>query len=303
LVQGSDGNFYGTTSAGGSSNKGTVFKVTSTGTLTSLVSFTGANGDTPYAGLVQGSDGNFYGTTSAGGSSNKGTVFKMTSAGVLNTLVSFTGTNGDTPWAGLVQGSDGNFYGTTSSGGGVSNGTVFKMTPAGALTTLVSFNGVDGGDLLGGVIQGTDGNLYGTASYGGTAGAGVIFQVVLPSSVAAPAFSPAAGTFSSTQTVTITSTTSGASIAYTADGNTPTEVGGVVTHGTLYTGAFSISGTATLKAIAFESGMDSSVTSGTYTISPAAGGGGGGAPSYWFLGFLACASILRWKLRQTKALI
>jgi hypothetical protein len=81
-------------------------------------------------------------------------------------------------------------------------------------------------------------------------------------SVAAPSFSPAAGTYSSAQSVSITSSTSGASIRYTTDGSTPSE-----TAGTIYSGPVSISSTKTLKAIAYASGStDSSVTSGVYTI-------------------------------------
>ena len=68
LVQGSDGNFYGTTSGGGTNDAGTVFKISTNGALTSLYSFTGGNdGADPDAGLVQGSDGYFYGTTPYGG--------------------------------------------------------------------------------------------------------------------------------------------------------------------------------------------------------------------------------------------
>src|SRR5579862_10019393 len=62
LVQGSDGNFYGTTYYGGANDQGTVFKITPSGTLTTLYNFGGSDGALPYAGLVQGSDGNFYGT-------------------------------------------------------------------------------------------------------------------------------------------------------------------------------------------------------------------------------------------------
>jgi hypothetical protein len=123
--------------------------------------------------------------------------------------------------------------------------------------------------------------------------------------VATPNFSPAAGLYASAQSVTITSATSGASIAYTTDGSTPTESGGLATNGTLYSGPISIVGT-TFKAIAFESGLDSSVASAIYTINiPAptpAASGGGGAPSYWFLGFLVFAGILRWKLRKISTL-
>ena len=66
LVQGTDGNFYGTTSEGGANGYGTVFKITPSGTLTTLHSFDVTDGAYPYAGLVQATDGNFYGTTSRG---------------------------------------------------------------------------------------------------------------------------------------------------------------------------------------------------------------------------------------------
>jgi len=91
-------------------------------------------------------------------------------------------------------------------------------------------------------------------------------SVVTPQA-ATPAFSPVGGTYSSAQTVTITSTTSGASFAYTTDGSTPTESGGTVTHGVLYSSAVPMSVTTTLKALAFKTGMtDSTVFSGLYTI-------------------------------------
>jgi uncharacterized repeat protein (TIGR03803 family) len=89
LVQGSDGNFYGTTDGGGAGGAGTVFKMTPAGVLTTLVAFNGADGNSPQAPLVQGSDGNFYGTTGYGGANGKGTVFQVTPAGALTTLVSF----------------------------------------------------------------------------------------------------------------------------------------------------------------------------------------------------------------------
>jgi uncharacterized repeat protein (TIGR03803 family) len=165
LVQGSDGDFYGTTFQGGASNYGTVFKITPAGVLTTLHSFNKTNGSYPVSELVQGIDGDFYGTTSAGGDNVfYGTVFKITPAGVLTTLHSFNLTNGSGPGGGLVQGSDGDFYGTTFQGGASNYGTVFKITPAGTLTTLHCFNEVDGLNPSAGAVFGTDGKLYGVAA-------------------------------------------------------------------------------------------------------------------------------------------
>ena len=132
LVQGSDGNFYGTTALGGAHFQGTVFKIDTTGTLTTLHSFSGSpnDGANPVAALVQGSDGNFYGTTAEGGEHFQGTVLRITPAGALTVLHSFSGYPGEgaVPFAGLVQGTDGNFYGTTALGGANSEGTVFKLS-------------------------------------------------------------------------------------------------------------------------------------------------------------------------------
>ena len=177
LVQGSDGNFYGTTEYGGANDDGTVFTMTPAGVLTTLVSFNGTNGSYPVAGLVEGSDGNFYGTTSAGGANNRGTAFQVTPAGALTTLVSFNGTNGSYPYAGLVQGTNGSFYGTTASGGASGIGTVFEMTSAGVLTMLVSFNSTDGAAPLAALVQGSDGNFYGTTSAGGAYNTGTVFKM------------------------------------------------------------------------------------------------------------------------------
>jgi uncharacterized repeat protein (TIGR03803 family) len=179
LVQGADGNFYGTASQGGAAGAGTIFQITSSGTFTVLYSFTGGpDGANPFSNLIQGADDNFYGTTSQGGAFGAGTVFQWTSAGALTVLYTFTGAaDGGNPYAGLIQ-SDGSFYGTASSGGASSAGTVFQLSPSGNVTVVYSFTGgADGGYPIGGVIQATDGNLYGTTYQGGDSGAGVVFQL------------------------------------------------------------------------------------------------------------------------------
>ncbi|MEO6755523.1 MAG: choice-of-anchor tandem repeat GloVer-containing protein, partial [Chthoniobacteraceae bacterium] len=182
LIVGADGAFYGTTQFGGSSNQGTVFKVTAAGVMTPLANFYGANGAQPWSGLVLASDGNFYGTTSAGGINNLGTIFKMTPAGVLTTLVHLSTTTGTVPKAPLTQGLDGNFYGTASSGGGSGSGAVFKVTSSGVLTVMVNFTGTTGSFLgsscQAGLIQATDTNFYGVTSTGGNGGGfGTIFKL------------------------------------------------------------------------------------------------------------------------------
>ncbi|MGA7618391.1 choice-of-anchor tandem repeat GloVer-containing protein [Candidatus Binatus sp.] len=204
IIEGSDGNFYGTTSSGGLNSfggarpAGIVFKLTPSGVLTTLYSFCSQDpdgldcldGQEP-SGLIEGSDGNFYGITAIGGqfgmaTTSGGTVFKLTPSGTLTTLHSFcseedpsTGNciDGDEP-SDLIEGSDGNFYGTTSSGGANGDGSVFRLTPSGTLTTLYSFcsegnpntfSCPDGTDPSA-VIEGSDGNFYGITRVGGEYG-------------------------------------------------------------------------------------------------------------------------------------
>jgi len=140
IVQGTDGNFYGTTYSGGVNNLGTFFEISPAGNLATLHSF--AAGEVLGGTLrLQASDGNFYGTTGSGGATNYGTVFSVTSSGVLTTLYSFCAqancADGSYPEAGLVQGTDGNLYGTTFEGGANGLGTVFKITSDGSLTTVL----------------------------------------------------------------------------------------------------------------------------------------------------------------------
>jgi uncharacterized repeat protein (TIGR03803 family) len=189
LIRATDGLLYGTTFGGGANGKGTVFKITAKGKLTTLYSFCSkgdcSDGAMPFAGLVQATNGRFYGTTQHGGINNNhcvggcGTVFEITAKGTLTTMYRFCSQgncpDGSLPSSALLQPTNGDFYGTTFLGG-VNNGTcagncgtVFKMTGKGKLTTLHSFctqmNCPDGALPVAGLVQGTDGNLYGT-TYG-----------------------------------------------------------------------------------------------------------------------------------------
>jgi kumamolisin len=191
-IQGTDGNFYGTTANGGASYAGVVYKVTPQGAVTILHSFsdgTVANdGDEPEAALVQGTDGNFYGTTQNGGTnrSNGGTAFKITAQGVETILHNFNDgsvpNDGFYPTTALVEASDGNLYGTTAEGGTANDGTIFQMTPSGTVTILHSFGDgsvLNDGVAANGLTKGSDGNLYGTTNNGGTFNSGTIFKITL----------------------------------------------------------------------------------------------------------------------------
>jgi uncharacterized repeat protein (TIGR03803 family) len=188
LVQGSDGNFYGTTYYGGTNgftttasvviSYGTVFKISTNGAETILNSFGwdfyGVHAEAP---LVQGSDGNFYGATPGDGYNSVGTVFEMSTNGALNVLWIFFGTDGLNP-NGLIQGSDGYLYGTTGNGGTNNLGTVFTISTNGTYTNLYSFiGGNDGASPVSGLVQGSDGYLYGTTYGGGSSGNGTVFAI------------------------------------------------------------------------------------------------------------------------------
>lgn len=190
LVQGTDGNFYGTTAKDGAyGDYGTVFKVTAGGTRTTLYSFCSQagcpDGYSPQTGLTQGTDGNFYGTAQLGGTKNGGTVFKITPEGKVTALYKFCSlakcADGSGPYGPLVQIADGDFYGTTYQGGTHSAGTVFKLTPEGKLTTLHAFCSLasckDGESPTHGLLLGTDGNFYGTTDEGGTHSGGTVFRI------------------------------------------------------------------------------------------------------------------------------
>jgi len=200
LLQAPNGDFYGTTAYGGASacsfalGCGTVFKVSPSGTLTTLYRFCArsgcADGYYPNAGLVQATNGDLYGTTVVGGANgNYGTVFKITPSGTLTTVYSFCAqsgcTDGSEPYAGLIQATNGDLYGTTYELGANGFGTVFKITPGGTLTTVYSFcaqTACSDGIAFARLIQAANGELYGTTNFGGnfncpSYGCGTIFKV------------------------------------------------------------------------------------------------------------------------------
>jgi uncharacterized repeat protein (TIGR03803 family) len=195
LVQGADGDLYGTTSGGGTKDSGTVFKITPAGELTTLYSFCTkpdcTDGSNPIAELTQGADGSLYGMTSQGGKGS-GTIYKITSSGALTTIYTFCSkvqcADGGNPKGGLIQAADGSFYGTTFSGGSGNAGTFFEFTAQGALTTIFSFctGCAIGGSPYSTLVQGTDGNFYGTAYYGGATGQGTAYKVTPPPKVIPP---------------------------------------------------------------------------------------------------------------------
>lgn len=198
LIQGADGNLYGTTSAGGEYSQGAIFRITPGATSQTpdiLYSFCATpntdgycpDGANPYGGLVQAADGSFYGTTLTGGSStinggDDGTIFRFLPSATppLTTIYNFCTqtecSDGAFPYAALILGTDGNLYGTTYEGGTGHSGTVFKIKPSSSPTTpttLYNFctkmnsqeDCLDGAYPISGVVQATNGMFYGTTSY------------------------------------------------------------------------------------------------------------------------------------------
>jgi uncharacterized repeat protein (TIGR03803 family) len=233
LIQDDQGNFYGTTVGGGSSNWGTVFKLSKTGRETVLHSFVGgSDGEFPYyTSLLMDKNGNLYGITSQGGTSNSGVVFKLSRSGKLTVLHSFTGgtkdgcypygtpaldtkgnlygttykcgssgqgivwkvdakstetvlhnfaggsSDGAYPYAGVTMDAKGNFYGDTAYGGSSGDGTVYELNKKGKLTLLHSFTGADGELPIAGLARDAKGNFYSTAFEGGSGGYGTVWKL------------------------------------------------------------------------------------------------------------------------------
>jgi uncharacterized repeat protein (TIGR03803 family) len=182
LAAGPDGAFYGATVIGGSFYQGTVFRITTNGTMTWSTSFNGANGALPQEGLVFGPDGALYGTTGLGGSQDAGTIFRVTTNGVLTLLVSFdaAANKGMYPRAPLTLGRDGALYGTTyeTSTGNNGFGTVFRVTTSGVFSNLSTFADYPAPSYpTGPLTLGSDGAFYGSTISGGKWGEGTLYRI------------------------------------------------------------------------------------------------------------------------------
>ena len=170
MAQGRDGNLYGITSAGGSNNIGTIFKITPTGTFTQLYSFDTVHGSTPVGGLVLGLDGNLWGTTEEGGTNGFGNIFKITPSGTLTVIYNFTGNStvdGGFPVSPLIVGPDGQYYGTAHPG------IAFKVSATGVFTRIATTPSESFGPLL----LASNGSYYGVTEFAGTNTLGSIYKV------------------------------------------------------------------------------------------------------------------------------
>jgi uncharacterized repeat protein (TIGR03803 family) len=188
LVQVPDGDFFGTTCLGGDSNSGTIFRMSASGKITTMHSFSAStDGSCPEAAMLLADDGNLYGTA-GWGAVGGGTVFRLTPAGEFAVLHTFVGgfLDGAYPdYAGLIQAKDGFLYGTTSGGGAANVGVAFRISTSGDFTLLHSFTGQPG-DLMNPrrpLMQASDGLIYGTANNSGECGGGVIYSMTTSGTV------------------------------------------------------------------------------------------------------------------------
>ena len=179
LTLGTDGNFYGTTSAGGTGQNGNLYRISPQGTFTALHNFLGgSDGASPLSPPIEGADGNFYGTTN-GNAGNPATIYKYSpSSGATSTLYQFDSLHALQVQFALVQGSDGYLYGVAELGGANGLGSVFKVSTSGELVFCHSFTGKENGaNPFGPLIEASDGLFYGMTNSGGVKGYGTIFKM------------------------------------------------------------------------------------------------------------------------------
>jgi uncharacterized repeat protein (TIGR03803 family) len=180
VIRDAAGNLYGTTTNGGSANKGVIYKLDTSLIEMVLYNFTGSpDGSFPYVGVIGDSSGNLYGATQQGGTANLGAVYKLDKSLHETVLYSFPGpADGSLPYSGVIRDAVGNFYGTTYGGGAYGYGVVYEMDAQGHETVLYTFTGgTDGGNPQAGVIRDSAGNLYGTTYTSGAYGYGVVYKV------------------------------------------------------------------------------------------------------------------------------
>jgi uncharacterized repeat protein (TIGR03803 family) len=182
------GIFYGFTSYGGGSERGTFYQITAGGKETVLYTFhDGPDGGFPSGEPVLDASGNVYGTANIGGATGNGVVFEMTPPAIPgqpwtdNVLYSFSGTGGSSP-SGVVFGPSGVLYGTSWGGGTTDDGVVFELTPptsGGSWTesVLLDFNGNGNGQSVWAAPILLNGTLYGVTHTGGPTNAGTVVAV------------------------------------------------------------------------------------------------------------------------------
>ena len=180
IIQGSDGALYGTTSRGGSLDRGILFTLsTNGGSYTILHQFDPAlEGSQPTGLLLEASDGLLYGMASRGGTNSNGSIFRLKKDGTeFAVLRHLGGQDGSAPRAGLLEGIDGLLYGA-AEGGARGAGTVFRMDKAGSnFVVLRAFHASDGGAPGGPPYQSPAGTLFGTTTNGGLFGNGLVYRL------------------------------------------------------------------------------------------------------------------------------